>query len=359
VHPIWFEEQKMENRAVVIHGKKDLRIEPFPLAEMGEGQVMVRIRAGGICGSDLHYYHDAGFGKVRLKEPMAIGHEVSGEVEAVGSRVSKVRVGDRVALNPSRPCGRCVYCQSGLPIHCMEMAFYGSAIPFPHSQGAFRERIVAGEFQCEPVGDRVSFGEAACAEPLAVSLHAVSQPSTMVGKRVLVSGSGPIGALVTASARYAGAVEVVATDLQDAALRTAQKMGAARTLNVSSGPGLGSDEFTAGKGYFDLAFECTGAPRALCDLQPVVKPRGTIVQLGVSGEVPIHLGMVVGKEIRLIGSHRFHSEYALAARLLREGRIDVKPIITATFPFERAVEALECAGDRSAHIKVQLVFGGA
>jgi L-idonate 5-dehydrogenase len=346
----------MEAKACVLHDKKDLRIEPVAVAEMKDDQVLVRVGAGGICGSDLHYYLDGGFGVVRVKQPMVLGHEVAGTVEAVGAKVSKVRPGDRIALNPSRPCGQCKFCQAGEQQHCVDMWFYGSAMRMPHSQGAFRELIVVDEYQCEPVGDKVTLGEAACAEPLSVALHAAQQAGSLIGKRVLVTGSGPIGALVIAAARYAGALEVVATDLHDAALKKAAEMGATRTVNVSVEPGLKAEEFTANKGYFDVVIECTGAGAVLRDVIPVLRPRGSLIQVGVTGEVPIAINALVGKEIRFIGSFRFHGEYALAARLIKEGRINVKPIITATLPVDRAVEAFEMAADRKSQMKVQLTF---
>ena len=346
----------MEAKACVLHKEKDLRIESVPVAEMDDEQVLVRIGAGGICGSDLHYYLDGGFGVVRVKEPIVLGHEVAGTVEAVGSKVTKVKPGDRIALNPSRPCGKCKFCQAGEHQHCLDMWFYGSAMRTPHSQGAFRELIVVGEFQCEPVGNDVTLGEAAICEPLSVALHAVNQAGSLTGKRVLVTGSGPIGALVIAAARYAGALEVVATDLHDAALKKATEMGATRTVNVSQAPGLGADEFTADKGYFDVAFECTGVGPVIKDVLPVLRPRGTLVQVGVTGEVSIPINAIVGKEIQIKGAFRFHGEYALAARLIKERRINVKPIITATVPVDRAVEAFQMAADRKAHMKVQLTF---
>lgn len=346
----------MEAKACVLHKEKDLRIESVPVPEMGDDQVLVRVGAGGICGSDLHYYLDGGFGVVRVKEPIVLGHEVAGTVQAVGAKVTKVKPGDRIALNPSRPCGKCKFCQAGEHQHCLDMWFYGSAMRIPHSQGAFRELIVVGEFQCEPVGDSVSLGEAAICEPLSVALHAVQQAGSLTGKRVLVTGSGPIGALVIAAARYAGALEVVATDLHDAALKKAAEMGATRTVNVSQAPGLGAEEFTAEKGYFDVAFECTGVGPVIKDVLPVLRPRGALVQVGVTGEVSIPINAIVGKEIRIIGAFRFHTEYALAARLIKEGRINVKPIITATVPFNQAVEAFQMAADRKAHMKVQLIF---
>ncbi len=346
----------MDALACVLHAEKDLRIENVPVAEMGENQVLVRVGAGGICGSDLHYYLHGGFGVVRVKQPIVLGHEVAGTVEAVGAKVTRVKAGDRIALNPSRPCGKCKFCQAGEHQHCLDMWFYGSAMRMPHSQGAFRELIVAEEAQCEPVGDTVSLGEAACCEPLSVALHAVQQAGSLTGKRVLVTGTGPIGALVVAAARYAGALEVVATDLFDAALAKATAMGATRTLNVSQEPGLKAEEFTADKGFFDVAIECTGAAPVIKDVIPAVRPRGTIIQVGVGGEVTVPMNAIVGKEIRLVGSFRFHGDYALAARLIKEGRINVKPIITATLPVGRAIEAFEMAADRRSQMKVQLTF---
>ncbi|MBS1210303.1 MAG: gutB [Proteobacteria bacterium] len=346
----------METKACVLHAQKDLRVENVPVGEVSPKQVLVRIGAGGICGSDLHYYLDGGFGTVRVREPIVLGHEVAGTVEKVGAEVTRVKPGDRVALSPSRPCGQCKFCQAGQHQHCLDMWFYGSAMRLPHSQGAFRELIVAEEYQCESVGDKVSLGEAACTEPLSVALHAVAQAGDIVGKRVLVTGSGPIGALVVAAVRYAGALEVVATDLHDAALAKAREMGATDTVNVSIEPGLKTETFLADKGYFDVAFECTGAGPVLRDIMPVLRPRGIIVQVGVTGDVSIPLNALVGKEVRLVGTHRFHPEYALAARLIRDGRINVKPIITASLPIERAMEAFELAADRRSQMKVQLTF---
>lgn len=346
----------MEALACVIHEKKDLRLEAVPVSEPEAGQVLVRIGAGGICGSDLHYYLSGGFGTIRLKEPMVLGHEVAGTVQAVGSGVTRVKPGDRIAINPSRACGECQFCLEGQPQHCMNMKFYGSAMPMPHSQGAFRELLVVEEKQCELVGDTISLGEAACAEPLAVALHAVAQYGDLNGKRVLVAGAGPIGSLVVAAARWAGAAEVVVIDLHDAQLVRAQAMGATRTINVSVDRELLGKDYSANKGCFDAVFECTGAPTIFRDIAPVLRPRGTLVQIGLGGELSILANLLVSKEIRFIGAFRFDAEYGLAARLLKDGLIDVKPIITATVPVQRAVEAFELASNRTQQMKVLLTF---
>ncbi len=206
-------------RAVVAHAAKDIRVEESPVPALGPRDLRVRIAFGGICGSDLHYFSHGGFGTVRLREPMILGHEVAGVVEAVGAEVRSVHVGARIAVNPSRPCNRCRYCLEGKQNHCLEMRFYGSAMRFPHVQGAFRETLVCDEAQAEPVADGVSLGEAAMAEPLAVALHAARRAGALLGKRVLVTGAGPIGALCVIAARRAGAAEIVVTDIAEATLR--------------------------------------------------------------------------------------------------------------------------------------------
>ncbi len=183
----------------------------------------MRIEAGGICGSDLHYYFDGGFGTVRLKEPMILGHEIAGTVARVGAEVAGIKAGQRVAVNPSRPCGACRYCAEGKQQHCLNMLFYGSAMRFPHVQGGFREVLVCDEAQAVPVAAAMSAAQAAFAEPFAVCLHAVNRAGPLLGKRVLVTGAGPIGALTVIAARRAGALEIVATDVADAPLAAARK----------------------------------------------------------------------------------------------------------------------------------------
>jgi L-idonate 5-dehydrogenase len=157
-------------KAVVIHGAKDLRIEQRSEEPVGSGQVAIAIEAGGICGSDLHYYNHGGFGTVRVREAMILGHEVAGTVKALGKGVSNFVVGDRVAISPSRPCSHCEYCQRAEQNHCLNMRFYGSAMPMPHIQGAFRQSLVAEQWQCHKVANGISINEAALAEPFAMTL---------------------------------------------------------------------------------------------------------------------------------------------------------------------------------------------
>ena len=342
-------------RAIVAHAARDLRVEEWPTPEIGETQALVRIAVGGICGSDLHYYNHGGFGIVRLREPMVLGHEIAGIVEAVGAKASRIAVGDRVAVNPSLPCNACKFCLEGRQNHCLEMRFYGSAMRFPHVQGAFRELLVCEESQAHVVADGVSLGEAAMAEPLAVCLHAARRAGPLLGKKVLITGSGPIGALCVIAARRAGAVEIVVTDVADGALSFAREVGADATFNVAAKPDALAP-FSADKGAFDVMFEASGAEAALRGGLDVVRPGGVIVQLGLGDEKKLPVNAIVAKEIELRGTFRFHEEFGLAVTLIGKGLVDVKPLISATLAFANPTEAFELAMDRNRSMKVQLAF---
>ena len=341
--------------AIVIHAAHDLRIEPREAADPGPGQVRVRIRAGGICGSDLHYYLHGGFGTVRVKHPMVLGHEVAGIVDSVGAGVTHVAPGQPVAVNPSLPCGACRFCQAGEQQHCLDMRFYGSAMRDPHVDGGFRESLVCEAIQAVPLPAGLDVTTAAFAEPLSVCLHAVRQAGPLLGRRVLVTGAGPIGALTVAAARHAGAREIVVTDLTNAPEKTALAMGADRFLAVGGAPDALAP-FAAQKGYFDVAFEASGSAAAVNAILPVLRPRGTLVQIGIGGDAAIPLSVLAAKEITWRGTFRFHEEFDLAIEALARKDIDPTPLLTASFPISRAREAFDLAADRARAMKVQIAF---
>ena len=341
-------------RAIVIHAARDLRIEERPEETPGPGQMRLRLATGGVCGSDLHYYNHGGFGAVRLKEPMILGHEVSAYVEELGPGVTGFQIGQLVAVSPSRPCGGCRFCLEGLPNQCLNMRFYGSAMPFPHIQGAFRESLVADASQCVDATG-LTAGEAAMAEPLAVTLHATTRAGGMLGKRVLVTGCGPIGVLSILAARRAGAAEIVATDLSDFTLGLAASAGADRVINTGREPDALA-AYGADKGHFDVLYECTGVAAALAGGIAALRPRGVILQLGLGGDMSLPMMAITAKELELRGSFRFHPEFAVGVGLMQRGLIDVKPLITQTVPLDRAEEAFKLASDRTQAMKAQIVF---
>ena len=340
-------------RAIVAHAAKDLRIEERQVDNLESGHLRVQVDHGGICGSDLHYYNHGGFGPVRLREPMILGHEVGGTIIEISDDVKHLEKGQRVAVSPSRPCGTCRFCLQGKPNHCLNMRFYGSAMPFPHIQGAFQEVIDVSAAQCA-VADDLSAAEAAMAEPLAVTLHAASQAGNLVGKRVLVTGCGPIGLLCTQVARSAGAIEIAATDICDFPLAKARDIGVDHGINTADSDAL--TQWHEDKGYFDVLFECSGVAAALASAIPAMRPGGVVVQLGLGGDMTLPVQQMTAKEIQLRGSFRFHDEFFTGVALMQRGQIDVKPLITHTLPFEQAIEAFELAGDRTQAMKVQLQF---
>ena len=342
-------------RVIVAHGPKDLRIETREVPQPGPGEVLVRLERGGICGSDLHYYNHGGFGSVRLKEPMILGHEVAGRIEQVAPDVTGLERGQRVAVSPSRPCYACRLCTAGQHNHCTRMRFYGSAMPFPHIQGAFRDLLVADHRQCAPA-DGLDAAEAAMAEPLSVVLHAAKRAGDLLGKRVLVTGCGPIGILAILTARAAGAVDIVATDVTDFTLNAARKLGADRVHNVAEDPDALS-VYTDAKGTFDVLFECSGVPAALASAVEAMRPGGIIVQLGLGGDMTLPVQAMTAKEIELRGSFRFHAEFFAAVDMMRSGRLDVAPLVTHAFALDRMQEAFDIASNRHEAIKVHIAFG--
>jgi L-idonate 5-dehydrogenase len=342
-------------RGVIIHAPKDLRVEEVETTPLGPHDVRVRIEAGGICGSDLHYYHHGGFGTVRLRQPMALGHEIAGTIDEVGSEVSQVHPGMRVAVNPSQPCDACRYCRAGQRNHCLDMRFMGSAMRFPHVQGGFRQSITIDEDQAVPITSTMTMVEAAMAEPLAVCLHAARLAGPLSEAKVLVTGCGPIGTLAIVAARHGGAAEIVATDVSSYPLTLAQRVGASRTINVAE-DAEALTAYTPDKGTFDVLFEASGNEAALRGALDTVRPGGIVVQLGLGGEMKLPINVIVTKELQLRGTFRFDEEFRLAVELMGGGAIDVKPLLTDTLPFERASEAFELASDRSRAMKVQLAF---
>jgi L-idonate 5-dehydrogenase len=342
-------------RAVVIHAAKDLRLDPISVAGPEPGEVLVKVERGGICGSDLHYFHEGRIGTIVLKQPMTLGHEVAGRVEALGAGVSDLKPGDLVALNPSRPCNHCKFCLAGQQQHCLNMRFYGSAMPFPHIQGAFQEKIVAEARHCVRLPDTATAGEAAMCEPFAVCLHAVRRAGPVFGKRCLVTGCGPIGALAVLALRQAGAAEIVATDVTETPFALVKSFGADRCIDVVRDAATLA-AYSADKGHFDILLECSGNDRALVAALDVVKPGAVIVQVGLGGAFTLPINVIVARELELRGTFRFHEEFAQAANLIGTRRVDVRPLITATIPFTSAVAAFELASDRQKAMKVQLSF---
>lgn len=338
----------------VIHGRRDLRVEELPVPVPGPGQALVAVRYGGVCGSDLHYWRHGGVGDFRLREPMVLGHEVAGTVESYGSPGTPgPAVGTAVAVHPATPCGVCPECADGRRNVCRDTRYLGSAARFPHVQGGFAAQVVVPADQLRPLPDGLGLRRAALAEPLSVALHAVRRAGDLAGRHVLVTGAGPIGCLVVAAAKAAGAGRVTVTDLLPTALEYARAAGADTLVRADDPDGAGWPT------EVDVAIEASGVAAGLDTCLRLVRRGGVVVQLGMlpAGRSPFAGNLVVSREIELRGAFRFDTEFDGALQLLAaEASFD--GLVSAVVPVREAEAAFTLAADRSSSCKVLLDFAG-
>ncbi|MEU5698319.1 L-idonate 5-dehydrogenase [Streptomyces aurantiacus] len=337
----------------VIHGQGDLRVDELPPPSAGPGEALVAVRYGGVCGSDLHYWRHGGVGDFKLREPMVLGHEVVGTVLSYGAGVAGPSApGTAVAVHPATPCGVCPECADGRRNVCRDTRYLGSAARTPHVQGGFAARVVVPAEQLRPLPPGLPLRRAALAEPLSVALHAVGRAGEVRGRHVLVTGAGPIGCLVVAAAKAAGAARVTVTDLLPRALEYAVAAGADVAVRADdpASPDWPSE--------VDAAVEASGVAAGLDTCLRLVRRGGVVVQLGMlpPGQSLFPGNLVVSREIELRGAFRFDAEFDDALALLAaEPRLD--SLISAVVPLAEAESAFALAANRAASCKVLLDFG--
>jgi len=342
-------------KAAVLHGARDLRIEPHPQPELHAGMVLLGPRRVGICGTDLHYYEHGYNATFVPDRPFILGHELTAEVVAVADDVETVKVGQRVAVNPARSCGFCAYCKDGRINLCRKLIMLGSASTTPPTDGALAEFVTVRADQCHLLPDDMDDGIGAMMEPLSVALHAVKRAGTVSGKRVPVTGGGTIGLLVAMTARAFGAVPVAVSDIVAARRSKAIELGADVALDPTAHDLRHQVEELTGLG-FDMVFEASGAPPALRAAFDLVRPGGTIVQIGTVGtaDIPLPVNQLMVREINFRGSMRYGDTFDEAISLVAAGRIQVSSLINNVFSLEDSVKALHLAADKSAALKVQI-----
>ncbi len=287
-----------------------------------------------------------------IKAPMVLGHEVIGKV--IHSDSSKLHEGQTVAINPSKPCGHCKYCIEHNENQCTEMRFL--AVPcislmlmvaLPVIKWSKRRNVSL-------IRPKLTKKVMAFAEPLAVAIHAAHQAGELQGKRVFISGVGPIGCLIVSAVKTLGAAEIVCADVSPRSLSLGKEMGADVLVNPQNDD---MDHWKAEKGYFDVSFEVSGHPSSVNTCLEVTRARGVMVQVGMGGAMAeFPMMTLIGKEISLKGSFRFTSEFNTAVSWLANGVINPLPLLSAEYPFTDLEEALRFAGDKTQAAKVQLVF---
>jgi L-idonate 5-dehydrogenase len=341
--------------AATLFAAEDLRVVDIELGELAPNMARVKFGAGGICGSDMHYFRHAKTGNFVVTSPLILGHEVAGEIVEIGRDVTGLGIGDRVAVNPSRWCGTCVYCHEGRPNLCENIYFMGSASKTPHMQGGFASLFDATATQCVKVPNDLPFQAAALAEPLAVCLHAVRRAGHVKGASAIIFGSGPIGLLTLLALKNAGVGSVAMVDIATAPLKFAEELGADQSIDVSGGEAVVAE--IAAATPFDIAFEISGTAAGLASAISAVRRGGKVVQVGnlAGGSIPVPANAIMAKELDLVGTFRFSEEFFEAVELIVEGKIDVLRLVTGEYKLAEAPEAFRVALDRSRSVKVVLV----
>lgn len=320
----------MNNRAAVMPelGRIELQDRPAP-APSGR-EVVVRVEAVGVCGSDTAYFTVGSIGDWIVDGPIILGHEVAGQVHAVGPEVTRVAPGDRVAVEPGTPCRDCRECRSGSYHLCADLAFLAT----PPYDGALLEYLTIDERNLFRIPDEMSYEEGALLEPLSVGIWACERARLTHGDRVLVSGAGPVGVLAAQVARAFGAASVTIVDLSEFRLQLAESLGF-RALRADD-PGVGGD--------FDVLLECSGAPTALADGLARLGPNGRAAMVGMpKSPVTLPLSNLNVNELSIFLVNRYKDTWPTAIALASDGRVELAPLITHRFPLEQTAEALMLA----------------
>ncbi|MDR6692437.1 L-idonate 5-dehydrogenase [Microbacterium sp. 1154] len=343
----------MTNLAVVAHAADDLRVddigEPIPDAD----EAVVAVAFGGVCGSDLHYWRHGAAGASILREPLVLGHELSGVVVRAAADGSGPAEGTPVAVHPLTPRddGATPWPRER-PNLAPASTYLGSAMHLPHTQGGFAERVALPTRMLFPLPAGLDLDTAVLAEPAAVAWHAVERAGTVAGRRVAVIGSGPIGLLAVAAARHHGAAEVVATDLHERPRGLAAARGA-RALDAR-------DDSAIEALHADVVIESSGTVPGLAAAVAAARRGGTVVLLGLqsAGTVGAPIATAITRELTLTGSFRFGGEFGEVLAALADGSLAVDGIVTHVAPVADALDAFATAADASRSSKVVLSFGG-
>jgi L-iditol 2-dehydrogenase len=328
-----------------------------PPQEIGPTDALIRVKAIGICGSDLHYYRGEPAGNAALAYPFIMGHEFAGVVEAIGAQVTNVRVGDRVAVDPAMPCGHCEFCLEGNPNFCTTMRFSGS----PGVAGAMQDLVVQPARTAFKMPDSMTFAQGAVLEPLGVALHSMNLGKVHLADTVAVIGSGPIGLMIASLAKLSGAQDVFLTDIVEHRVRKAERMGVSLAINAAKQDAVKAIlQATNGRGV-DVAFEVAGAVETSEQAAEVSKAGGTVVVTGICGEdrMDFKAGVTRRKGITIKVCRRMKHVYGRTIPLVHRHMVNIDQFVTHTFPLEQGDEAFRVAADYLDEAgKVVLVNGG-
>ncbi|MCR2825074.1 NAD(P)-dependent alcohol dehydrogenase [Microbacterium sp. zg.Y909] len=329
-------------RASVLTAPKQIEMREVDVPELEPNQVLVRVEAVGVCGSDTHFYETGKIGDIIVRGDVVLGHESAGTIVAVGRDVPPARVGARVAVEPQTVCRRCEYCKRGEYHLCRQVEFYG-AWPI---DGSFAEYEVIDDDFAHTIPHHMSFEHAAMAEPVSVAVHAVRKAGVTASSRVLITGAGPIGILIGQVARVFGASEIVVSDPIANRREFALGHGATSVLDPSSA------DFAAFDQHFDIYIDASGNAGAIIASIPTLRPGGRAVLVGMGGDhLEIPVAMIQHREITLTGTFRYVNTWPTAIELIASGAVSVDALITGRYGLRDVESALMMSKTDPAAIK--------
>lgn len=333
----------MRNQAAVLYAPHDVRLEERPMPIVGLNDVLVEVKAVGVCGSDVHYYEHGRIGTYVVRQPLILGHETAGVIVEVGADVQQSRVGERVAIEPGIPDGTCEQCRAGRYNLCPNVRFFGT----PPIDGSFANYVTVPSQFAYTLPDTMSNEEGAMIEPLSVGLWACRKARLRGGDSVLITGAGPIGLLAMKVAFALGVAKVTITDVFPQRLAMAQRLGATQTLNVAEQP-LAQAGIQA-----DVLLECSGQQQALTEGLRSLRPAGMAVVVGMNSgeELRVPMSFIQNREITVTGTFRYANTYADAIALVASGHIDMRSLVTGRYPLEAAEQALQATKQDPMNIK--------
>lgn len=324
-------------RAAVLRAPGELVLEERRVPRPDDDEVLVRVASVGVCGSDVHYFREGRIGDFVVSAPLVLGHEASGTIVAVGAEVPPARIGERVSIEPQRPCRVCAQCTAGRYNLCPFMAFYAT----PPVDGAFQQFVTIQSAFAHAIPDAVSDDEAALLEPLSVGIWACRKAEVTVGSRVLIAGAGPIGLITAQVARAFGASEVTVSDPVAERLELARRFDASGTHDPTADPlpDLGVDAF----------IDCSGAPAAVRAGIAAVRGAGVVVLVGMGAdEMTLPVSTIQARELRVTGVFRYAGTWPAAIHLVASGQVDLASLVTSRFPLAQAESALLADGEPGA-----------
>ena len=329
----------MKNKAFYMTGLKKMEAREIPVPDPADDEVLIKLEYVGICGSDVHYYENGRIGDFIVEGDFILGHECAGTVIGTGKKVDRLKIGDKVALEPGCTCGKCIFCKTGRYNLCPDVKFLAT----PPYQGCLMNYIAYPADMCFRLPGNLSTREGALIEPLSVGIHAAGQGNVSLGSSVVILGAGCIGLVTLLACKAYGATDITVVDVIPKRLEFAQKLGATRVINALEEDAAEAMEKLTGGAGTDVVIETAGSAKTVAQTPYLVARGGKIVLVGMAPQdvIPYNFAKIMAKEAEIHSVFRYRNIYPKAIQAVEKGIIDVSQIVTNEFSFEETAKAFD------------------